>query len=123
MRIFLDVVAFVDYPEVIHCLDVIVPPGSSPCHLCSFRRMKNGARIKFAYTTEVHCQDSSFMRTAERTQAMGLSDLSNVEYNKLGMKHMISEECERGPSTHSMWHSRNLPHHRVSSRPQLENRL
>lgn len=98
IRLFLDILAFVaDYPEVAHCLDVVRHLGSSPCHLCAFRRMKNGPNSRYAHTTEIHSQDSAFMRTGPRTEAMGSAEVTSQEYNNLGMKGSHEHEAINSP--------------------------
>lgn len=84
VRIFLDVAGFIgDYPASSGTVDLLGYTASTPCTLCTFRRIpaRISQGINDGYTCDAHANHSSFLRHSEIHNAMRKSNISDEMEN------------------------------------------
>ena len=70
-RIFIDVVGFVaEYPASPDVLDVMKHGIIAPCTHCTFRRRKTKLESRYAFSCDIHSNNTSFVRSLHRTKLL-----------------------------------------------------
>ena len=103
VRIFLDVVGFIgDYPASSSVTDVIGHTGRSPCTHCSFRRLhrEEAQGSRFGYTTNIHAENSAFLRSAERHKSLRDAGIDSEDATKLGLSQSSIHDVEHWQMNH-----------------------
>ncbi|MEM1283340.1 MAG: hypothetical protein AAGG81_07285 [Chlamydiota bacterium] len=89
--IFIEVVGFVaDYPASSSITDVMSHSANSPCTHCTFRILDGPESDLFslyAHSSHIHSANTSFSRGWEKTRALRLSNINELDANILGMNN------------------------------------
>ncbi len=101
--IFLDVVGFIgDYPASSSVTDVIGHTGRSPCTHRSSRRLhrEEAEGSRFGYTTNIHAENSAFLRSAERHKSLRDAGIDSEDATKLGLSQSSIHDVEHWQMNH-----------------------